>query len=70
MIDLKKWLARNYSIKSFDDPDFEADKLIGRHNKVVASAKSVLRDHLQQQLQHVLKDFYSSDIPEEKNLIV
>ena len=69
MIDLKTWLAKNSAIKSYDDPDIDPDLVVSRHRKAVASARSVLRDHLQQQLQMALAGFYSDDLPQEKNLV-
>jgi len=68
MIDMKKWLRENASLRNYDDPDIDPDKVIGRHRKVLASAKSALRDHLQQQLHAALQDFYSDEVPEEKKL--
>lgn len=69
MIDIKKWLKENCSLRDYDDPDIDPDKVVGRHRKAMASAKSALRDHLQQQLQAALQGFYSEEVPEEKNLI-
>ncbi len=69
MIDLKKWLKENSALRNYDDPEIDPDKVVGRHRKAMASAKSALREHLQQQLQTALQGFYSDEIPQEKNLI-
>lgn len=69
MIDLKKWLQENSALRNYDDPDVDPDKVVCRHRKAMSSAKAALRDHLQQQLQVALKDFYSDEIPHEKNLL-
>lgn len=68
MIDMKKWLRENASLRNYDDPDIDPDKVVGRHRKALASARNALREHLQQQLQAALHDFYSEEIPEEKKL--
>jgi hypothetical protein len=69
MIDMKKWLKENCSLRNYDDPEVDPDKLVGRHRKALASARSALREHMQQQLQSALHDFYSDKIPDEKNIL-
>lgn len=68
MIDMKKWLRENSALRNYDDPDIDPDKVVGRHRRAMASARSALREHLQQQLQTALADFYSNEVPEEKKL--
>jgi len=68
MIDIKKWLRENSALRNYDDPDIDPDKLVGRHRRAMASAKSALREHMQQQLQAALCDFYSNEVPDEKKL--
>lgn len=68
MIDMKKWLRDNSALRNYDDPDIDPDKVVGRHRRAMASAKSALREHLQQQLQAALTDFYSNELPDEKKL--
>jgi hypothetical protein len=70
MIDMKKWLTDQNNVKDYDDPDIDPDKLVTRHKKAVARARTALRDHLQIQLRIALRDFYSDEIPEEKKFIV
>ncbi len=69
MIDMKKWLTDQNNVTSFDDAEIDPDKVVTRHKKAVAKAKSALREHLQLQLRHALKDFFSEEVPREKNLI-
>lgn len=69
MIDLKTWLAQNCALKNYDDPDVDPDKVVSRHRKAIASVKSALREHLQQQLQVALSGFYSDEVPDDKNRI-
>jgi hypothetical protein len=69
MIDMKKWLTDQNSVTDYDDPDIDPDKIVSRHKKAVAKARSALRDHLHMQLRSALKDFYSDEVPEEKSLI-
>lgn len=70
MIDMKKWLTDQNSVKDYDDPEIDPDKLVTRHKKAVANAKSALREHLQMQLRSALQDFFSNEVPEEKRFIV
>ncbi len=70
MIDMKKWLTDQNSVKDYDDPEIDPDKIVTRHKKAVAHARSALRDHLQMQLRHALQDFYSDEIPEEKKFLI
>ncbi|HAE38968.1 MAG TPA: hypothetical protein DCG57_10075 [Candidatus Riflebacteria bacterium] len=69
MDDIRGWLRKNSALKNYDDPEIDPDKVVCRHRKAVASARSALREHLQLQLRSALKNFYSDDIPEEKFLI-
>lgn len=69
MDDITSWLLKNSALKNYDDPEIDPDKLVGRHRKAVASARSALREHLQLQLRSALKNFYSDEVPEEKFLI-
>lgn len=70
MIDMKKWLTDQNSVKGYDDPEIDPDKIVTRHKKAVAGAKSALRDHLQMQLRSALQGFFSLEVPEEKSLIL
>ena len=69
MDDIRSWLRRNSSLKNYDDPEVDPDRVVCRHRKAVASARSALRQHLQMQFQTALKNFYSEEITEEKFLI-
>jgi hypothetical protein len=69
MIDMKKWLTDQNSVKDYDDPDIDPDKIVTRHKKAVAQARSALRDHLRMQFRNALLDFYNENLPEEKTLL-
>lgn len=69
MDDIRSWLKRNSSLKNYDDPEIDPDKVVSRHRKAVATARTALREHIQMQLQTALKNFYSDEVPEEKFLI-
>jgi len=69
MDDIMSWLKKNSSLKNYDDPEVDPDKVVSRHRKAVASARTALRQHIQMQLQTALKNFYSEEVPEEKFLI-
>ncbi|KAF1082788.1 MAG: hypothetical protein GQF41_0555 [Candidatus Rifleibacterium amylolyticum] len=69
MDDIRSWLKRNSSLKNYDDPEVDPDKVVSRHRKAVATARTALREHIQMQLQTALKNFYSDEVPEEKFLI-
>jgi len=69
MDDIRSWLKRNSSLKNYDDPEVDPDKVVSRHRKAVATARTALREHIQMQLQTALKNFYSEEVPEEKFLI-
>ncbi len=69
MDDIRSWLKKNSSLKNYDDPEVDPDKVVSRHRKAVASARTALREHIQMQLQSALKNFYSEEVPEEKFLI-
>lgn len=69
MKDLKQWLKENCALRNYDDPDVDPDKVVSRHRKALASARSALREHLNMQLQSALREFYTSETPQEKNLI-
>jgi hypothetical protein len=69
MDDIRGWLKKNSSLKNYDDPDIDPDKVVSRHRKAVATARSALRQHIQMQLQSALKSFYTEEVPEEKFLI-
>ncbi|MGM0600141.1 MAG: hypothetical protein ACQETH_10040 [Candidatus Rifleibacteriota bacterium] len=69
MIDMKKWLTEQNSVKDYDDPDIDPDKVVSRHKKAVAGARDVLRDHLKIQLNKAFEKFYIEEHPEEKKLI-
>ncbi len=69
MDDIRSWLKKNSSLKNYDDPEVDPDKVVSRHRKAVASARTALRQHIQLQLQSALKNFYSEEVPEEKFLI-
>ena len=70
MIDMKKWLTDQNSVKDYDDPEIDPDKIVTRHKKAVAHAKNALRDHLKMQLNDALHEFYTEEIPEEKSLLI
>jgi len=40
MDDITSWLLKNSALKNYDDPEIDPDKLVGRHRKAVASARS------------------------------
>ncbi|MBU1108729.1 MAG: hypothetical protein KKB51_18785 [Candidatus Riflebacteria bacterium] len=69
MDDITNWLLKNSALKNYDDPEVDPDKVVGRHRKAIASARSALRQHLQLQLQSALKSFYSDEVPGENFLI-
>lgn len=69
MDDIRNWFRKNSSLKNYDDPEVDPDKVASQHRKALASARSALRQHLQLQLQSALKSFYSDEVPEEKFLI-
>ncbi|MEW6710481.1 MAG: hypothetical protein AB1403_11715 [Candidatus Riflebacteria bacterium] len=69
MIDMKKWLTDQNAVKDYEDPEIDPDKILTRHKKAVAHARSALRDHLKMQLRDALQNFYEEDVPDEKNLI-
>ncbi|MDD3147167.1 MAG: hypothetical protein PHD82_07695 [Candidatus Riflebacteria bacterium] len=68
MIDLKTWLAKNSGFRNYDDPDVDPDLVVSRHRKALAAARSAIRDHLEQQLDSVIKESYDRDHQAEKNL--
>ncbi len=69
MKDLKTWLTQNCTFREYDDPDIDPDLVASQHRKAVTTARSAIRDHLNQQLASALKDFYSDDHPPEKKLL-
>lgn len=68
MIDMKSWMDKNSGFRNYDDPDIDPDPIISRHRKALAAAKSAIREHLEQQLDITLKEFYTKDHSSEKNL--
>lgn len=69
MIDMKKCLTDQNSIKDYDDADIDPDKIVTRHKKAVAQARAALRDHLSMQLRNALLDFYNENLHKEQTLL-